>query len=90
MDEVRLFYHYATQPHLKAFVLWGLGTAARPDAILDLHSNFIDLDNDIVELNPPGREQTKKSPDSEATTVIEIEDLRWISSHVQRPASRKP
>jgi integrase len=60
MDEVRLFYHYATQPHLKAFVLWGLGTAARPDAILDLHSNFIDLDNDIVELNPPGREQTKK------------------------------
>ncbi|MEO1476907.1 MAG: tyrosine-type recombinase/integrase, partial [Pseudomonadota bacterium] len=60
LDEVRYFYHTATAPQLKAFILWSLGTAGRPDAILDLHSSFIDLEHDIVPLNPPKREQTKK------------------------------
>ena len=60
MDEIRYLYHTSVQPHLQAFILWALGTAARPDAVLDLHSNSIDLEHGIVSLNPPLREQTKK------------------------------
>ena len=60
MDELRLFYHSAEAPHLKAYILWALGTAGRPEAVLDIHSSLIDLDHGLVQLNPPGREQTKK------------------------------
>ena len=60
MEELRLFYHTAEAPHLKAYILWGLGTAARPDAVTDIHSDLIDTENGLVQLNPPGRKQTKK------------------------------
>lgn len=60
MDELRLFYHSAEAPHLKAFILWAIGTTARPEAVLELHRTRIDLDRGIVTLNPHGRKQTKK------------------------------
>jgi len=60
MDELRLFYHTAETPHLKAYILWALGTAARPEAVLDIHSDRIDTKHGLVVLNPPGRKQTKK------------------------------
>lgn len=49
-----------TKPVQVQIVLWMIGTAARPDAILGLSRAQIDLDRGIVHLNPPGREQTKK------------------------------
>ncbi|MEO1337933.1 MAG: tyrosine-type recombinase/integrase [Myxococcota bacterium] len=77
MNELRLFYHSSETPHLKSFVLWALGTAARPEAVLDLHSNFIDLKHGLVTLNPPQRKQTKKYrptvklPDSLQPFIVE-------------------
>ena len=60
MEELRFFYHTAEALHLKAFILWALGTAARPQAVLDLHSGRIDIVRALIELNPIGRTQTKK------------------------------
>ena len=90
MDEIRYLYHTSVQPHLQAFILWALGTAARPDAVLDLHSNSIDLEHGIVSLNPPLREQTKKYrptvklPDTLRRTVtdgyqVTFRDKRLVS-----------
>ena len=60
MDERRALYHLADKDYLKRFILWMTGTAARPDAIVELHHTQIDLEHNLVLLNPPGREQTKK------------------------------
>ena len=60
MDELRLFYHTAPGEHLKRFILWTLGTGARPSSIFDLHSSQIDTERDLIDLNPRGRKQTKK------------------------------
>lgn len=46
--------------HLRWFVLIALSTAARPGAILELTRFQIDLDRGRIDLNPPGRPQTKK------------------------------
>jgi integrase len=45
---------------VRAFLLWGLGTGARPEAVLDLHASQIDLEAALIVLNPPGQRQTKK------------------------------
>jgi hypothetical protein len=60
IEELRLFYHTAQTEHLRRFILWVLGTAARPSAVLDLHSDQIDAKNGVIDLNPRGRKQTKK------------------------------
>ena len=60
MDELRAFYHTAETEHLKRFVLFSVATGARPSSVMDLHSQQIDLDRRLIELNPPGRKQTKK------------------------------
>ena len=60
MDELRAFYHTAETLHLKRFILFSVATGARPSSIMDLHSNQIDLDHALIDLNPPGRTQTKK------------------------------
>ena len=60
LDELRHFYHLAETPHLRAFILWGIATAARPEAVQLLHSDQIDQDAGIINLNPLGRKQTKK------------------------------
>ena len=60
MDELRLFYHTASGEHLRRFILWTLGTGARPSSVFDLHSSQIDVERDLIDLNPRGRKQTKK------------------------------
>ena len=60
MDELRAFYHTAETEHLKRFVLFSVATGARPSSVMDLHSQQIDLERRLIELNPPGRKQTKK------------------------------
>ena len=60
MDEMRALYHLADTDYLKRFILWMAGTAARPDAIYELHHAQIDLEHDLIQLNPTGRAQTKK------------------------------
>ena len=46
--------------HLWRFIIFALGTAARPRAILDLQYGQIDLEEKLIDLNPPGRNQNKK------------------------------
>jgi len=60
MDELRLFFHTAETEHLRRFILWCVGTAARPSAVLELHSSMINLEKGVIDLNPQGRKQTKK------------------------------
>lgn len=50
----------AAAPHVRMFIMWALGTAARPEAVLTLHGKQIDTDNGLVNLNPTGRAQNKK------------------------------
>ena len=38
VPELRRVYWNA-QPHVQAFILWALGTGARPQAVLELHSS---------------------------------------------------
>lgn len=46
--------------HLFAYVIIGLATLARPAAILDLKREQFDADESRLDLNPPGRSQTRK------------------------------
>ena len=59
LEEVKALYSKAN-PHLRIFIAWMLGTAARPEAILDLHSRQVDRRHKLVALCPPERPQNKK------------------------------
>lgn len=47
-------------PHARLYVRLALATMARPTAILELKWSQVDWDHKTVNLNPPGRKQTKK------------------------------
>jgi integrase len=47
-------------PHARLYVELGLATMARPSAILELTWPQVDWDHGTINLNPPGRRQTKK------------------------------
>ncbi len=46
--------------HMLIYVVWLINTAARPGAILDVTDVQIDIERNRVNMNPPGRIQTKK------------------------------
>jgi integrase len=46
--------------HLKTYIRWALGTAARPEAVIGLRSEQVERTHGVVHLNPEGREQNKK------------------------------
>lgn len=46
--------------HLPLFILLGLYTAARKEAILSLRWSQVDLERGLIDLNPPGRGRTDK------------------------------
>ena len=46
--------------HFRAYMVLALGTAARPAAILQLKASQVDIESRIINLNQPGRRQTKK------------------------------
>ena len=58
-DELRELFRHAA-PHLRMFIVLAIGTGARRGAILDLARDRCDLERRRIELNPAGREQTKK------------------------------
>lgn len=47
-------------PHLHAFIVLALATMGRPSAVLELRPEQVFLDFRLIDLNPVGREQTKK------------------------------
>ena len=46
--------------HVRVFLALAIGTGARPEAILQLNRFQCDLERGTINLNPPGRMQTKK------------------------------
>lgn len=63
VDECRRLLVEADRPasaHLHRLILLGLGTAARPGALLELTLSQMDIERRLIHLNPPGREQNKK------------------------------
>lgn len=67
-----------TEPHLLMFCLMMLATAARPENVLDLRRDQIR--GDWVQLNPPGRAQTKKfRPDVLLPSFIQP----WLDAHAE-------
>lgn len=63
-EAARLLWEAKSEPKTRAylplFILLGLYTAARRDAILTLLWSQVDLERGLVDLNQPGRVQTKK------------------------------
>ena len=50
----------ASPKHLQDFILWGVATGSRPQALVDLRWRQVDLRAGLINLNSPGRPQTKK------------------------------
>jgi integrase len=59
VSELQALYGEAA-PHLKTFIRWMLGTAARPEAIRTLHASQVHWEDEVIRLNPEGRSQNKK------------------------------
>ncbi len=59
-DEARRLFAASRHDHERAYLLLAFGTAARPEAILQLTSSQVDCEARLIRLNPPGRAQTKK------------------------------
>ena len=60
VGEVARLYR-ASVPHLQAFIRWALGTAARPEAIIDLRSEQVEWVHGIMRLNPEGENRTRNT-----------------------------
>jgi integrase len=61
------------RPHVQAFMLWALGTGARPEAVTELHSQQIDFRHGLIHLNPADREQVPKK----YRPVVRLPDALW-------------
>jgi len=60
VEEVVRLFETATSPHIKIFMAFMLGTAGRTGAVVELTYSQIDLTNNLIHLNPTGRQQNKK------------------------------
>ena len=60
LDEMKALWDARMPHHLRVYLVLSINTAARPEAILQLKSEQIDLERRLLGLNPPGRRQTKK------------------------------
>jgi integrase len=74
VPELRRIYAQAV-PHVQAFMVWALGTGARPEAVLELHSRQINFEDGLICLNPPGREQVRKK----YRPVVRLPDALWAT-----------
>ncbi len=59
-EELAAFWSAADEPHLRLFYVILLNTGARPNAILALTRFQIDFERRLINLQPPGRDETKK------------------------------
>ncbi len=60
LDEAAALFEAAEPEHLFMYLMVAFNTLARPQAILELRRFQIDLNDRLIEFNPPGRHQTKK------------------------------
>jgi integrase len=59
-EEFAAFWSAANEPHLHLFYQILLNTGARPNAILALTRFQVDIERRLINLQPPGRDETKK------------------------------
>lgn len=60
IQELAALWDACEPPHLQSFLMVLLGTAARPEAALELTRFQCDLDRGLIDLNPPSKTRTKK------------------------------
>lgn len=60
VDEMAALFAHVEHEHLGMFLMLAVGTAARPNALLRLTGDQVDLHRRLVRLHPPGARQTKK------------------------------
>jgi integrase len=60
IEELAQLWDADTPKHVRVFLALAIATAARPEALLQLTRFQCDLDRGTINLNPPGRIQTKK------------------------------
>lgn len=60
MDEAAALFDACEEPHILMFLMLAFNTLSRPVALLELEKNQVDYESRLIELNPPGRKQTKK------------------------------
>lgn len=58
--EFSRWFPHVKAPHARLYVELALATMARPTAILELTWQQVDWEHSTINLNPPGRRQTKK------------------------------
>lgn len=71
-EELAALLNATKSPHIRLFILLGITTGARPDAILDLKWDAIDFNAKRIHLNPNGRAQTSKH-----RPVMPLQDVLW-------------
>ena len=60
IEEMASLFNAATEPHQTGYLMMALGTAARPEAILQATTFLVNFEARLIRLNPPGRRQNKK------------------------------
>jgi len=59
-DQFRKFLDAVKAPHAQLYMRLGIATCARPAALLELQWEQVNFARGLIDLNPPGRTQTKK------------------------------
>jgi integrase len=59
-EQFRRFLNEVKAPHARLYMQLAIATCARPAALLELTWEQIDFRRGLIDLNPPGRAQTKK------------------------------
>ena len=58
--QFRRFLEGVVAPHARLYMILGLATLSRPTALLQLRWPQVDFERGLIDLNPPGRGQTRK------------------------------
>jgi len=82
MDEAAALFDACQEPHILMFLMLTFNTLSRPVALLELDKSQVDFENRLIELNPPGRKQTKKY---RPTVPITGTLLPWLEKAEQGP-----
>jgi integrase len=75
-EEFQQLLQACRSPHTRLYMLLGIATAGRPEAILDLKWSQVDLVSGVIHLNPQGRIQTSKRRPTVRIDLPLLEALR--------------
>ena len=72
-EEAERLVRACKTPHVRLFVILALHTGARPSSILQLEWFQVDLENRVIDFNPPGRRQgAKRRPSIKMSETLYI------------------